>query len=267
MALGPALTRTVIVRLHHAGESPVVRRLLVIAGLAFTGWLLGGAQAYAEAEPVVPRALTGHADPADPHVRAEIADIARSLPAARPSGRTVRPPDRAEVSRVTNVLARVGTRIPLVARPREVVRVPLPLPSPRVPAVRDDLAFGPVVPPPADGAGPDVPWAPRQRAVSLGRQDRGVPSSGATARSGAPKGIAGPARGRARPKSPPLPGSRRPLVPDSGMLPRLPAPDGLGHLVPPGSPIRPVAPVLVPLPGAISLPLRTAADEPVQPPD
>ena len=51
MAYDPEQTRTVSVRVRRVVLGRVVRRLLVLVGIAITGWLIGGAQAHADEVP------------------------------------------------------------------------------------------------------------------------------------------------------------------------------------------------------------------------
>jgi hypothetical protein len=301
VAREPMWIRTVTVRLRRVvlagGRDPIARRLLVVAGVAVAGWLLGGAgSAHADTSAARPAVGT------PPAVLGTVSDIAAAENPSPDAGRRAvgrsgsrfdRRPDAVLATALGTrtmaapALAPVETSVPgasslrkvrdgLAGPLREAERVlpvhpltVLDLPGVAWPADADLASTGPW----PGGAGADLSWTPRQRhGADAGIGDRSrMGAPGPLALSGASKG--GRATlGVALSHPAPVPGAEfpHPLSPPANVLLRAAGPTltggELAHLAGPGG---------VPWPSRLPVPprcvvgpaVRSATDEPSCSPD
>jgi hypothetical protein len=291
--------RTVTVRLRHVvpawARGPVVRRLLVVAGIAVAGWLLGGAgPAHADTSAAgatvgAPRTVLGTVPDVTAAVTASPDAERRAV--GVPGRRLDTGPDSvltpALELRATAAPATEETSVPgasslrkvsggLVEPLREAERVlpvhpstVLDLPGVAWPADTDLVSIGPW--PGSAGAG--LSWTPRQRhGADAGIGDRtGVRAPGPLALSGASKG--GRATlGAAWSHPAPIPGAEfpPPVSPPANVLRPAAGPTltggGLAHPAGPGAVLRPSRLPVPPL-CVVGPAVHSATDEPSCSPD
>ncbi|MBO2451617.1 hypothetical protein J4573_31315 [Actinomadura barringtoniae] len=246
MAYDPEQTRTVSVRVRRVVHSRIVRRLLVLVGIAITGWLIGGAQAHADEVPA-----TGAPGIVAP-VQGQASNGPRSLL-------------RATASAVRGAAAKVGTTT-TAGTAKKVLPAPLPALAHKV----DGAVAGVDTPAPRTPNG--VSWV-RPRTAKMAQGAR-AQQHGATAAKRAHKAHRHAGQAPARVGSPrPVPAPAAPFQDPSQAVSSAPA-SGVVLLTGFGGPIsrwswagaRP-QPILMTALGAVPPAVRSAADEPSFAPD